>query len=56
MNNDANSLHPTGTTKFVLKWVVAHKGVAGNERVDEEAKRAVQGESSPLEEQPPILR
>ena len=56
MNNDANSLHPTGTTKFALKWVAAHKGVVGNERVDEEAKRAVQGESSPLEELPPILR
>ena len=56
MNNNANSLHPTGTTKFALKWVVAHKGVAGNERVDEEVKRAAQGELSPLEEQPPILR
>jgi len=28
----------------------------GNERVDEEAKKAVQGESSPPEELPPILR
>ena len=56
MNNDANSLHPTGTTKFALKWVAAHKGVVGNERVDEEAKRAAQGESSPLEELPPLLR
>ena len=55
MNNDTNSLHPTGTVKFVLKWVAAHKGVAGNERVDEEAKKAAQGESSPLEELPPIL-
>ena len=45
MNNDANSLHPTGTVKFLLNWVAAHQGVAGNERVDEEAKKAAQGES-----------
>jgi len=56
MNNDANSLHPTGTIKFALKWVAAHKGVTGNERVDEEAKKAAQGESSLLEELPPALR
>ena len=37
-------------------WVAAHKGVVGNESVDEEAKRAAQGESSPLEELPQILR
>jgi hypothetical protein len=37
-------------------WVAAHEGVAGNERVDEEAKRAAQGESSPPEDLPPILR
>ena len=56
MNNDANSLRPTGTVKFALNWVAAHQGVAGNERVDEEAKKAVQGESSPSEDLPPILR
>ena len=33
-----------------------HKGVIGNERVDEEAKRAAQGESSLPEELPPILQ
>ena len=56
MNNDANSLHSTGTVKFSLNWVAAHQGVAGNERVDEEAKKAAQGESSPPEDLPPILR
>ena len=55
MNNDANSLHPTGTVKFSLNWVAAHQGVAGNERVDEEAKKAAQGESSQPEDLPPIL-
>jgi len=55
MNNDANTLHSTGTAKFALSWVAVHKRVAGNKRVDEEAKKAVQGESSPLEELPPIL-
>lgn len=45
-----------GTAKFALKWVAAHEGVVGNERVDEEAKKAAQGDSSPREELPPILR
>ena len=55
MNNDANSLPPTGMVKSALSWVAAHQGVAGNERVDEEAKKAAQGESSLLEKLPPIL-
>jgi len=55
MNNVANTLHPTDMAKFALSWVAVHKGVAGNKRVDEEAKKAAQGESSPLEELPPIL-
>jgi len=43
------------TDKFALKWVVAHEGVAGNERVDEEVKKAAQGEMRSPEELPPIL-
>ncbi|EDR00811.1 uncharacterized protein LACBIDRAFT_313006 [Laccaria bicolor S238N-H82] len=45
-----------GTSKFTLRWVAVHKGVTGNERVDKEAKRAAQGDSSTQEELPPILR
>ena len=56
MHNSANIPCPIGTAKFALKWVAAHEGVTGNERVDEEAKRAAQGESSPPEDLPPILR
>lgn len=56
MDDGTNRLNTTDTTKFALKWIAAHKGVAGNERVDEEAKKAAQGESSPPEELPPILR
>jgi len=39
----------------MLKWVAVHKGVVGNERVDKEAKKAAQGDSSPQAELPPIL-
>jgi ribonuclease HI len=56
MNDGTDVPSTAGTKKFALKWVAAHKGVAGNERVDEEAKRAAQGESSPPEDLPPILR
>ena len=56
MKDDTNTPSPTGTPKFALKWIAAHKGVKGNERVDEEVKRAAQGESSSLEELPTILR
>ena len=44
------------TTKFTLKWVAAHEGVAGNKRVDKEAKKAAQGDSNPPEELPLILQ
>jgi len=55
MNDGTDIPSTTGTVKFTLKWIAVHKGVIGNERVDEEAKRAAQGESSPPEELPPIL-
>ena len=35
---------------------MGHSGVQGNEKVDEEAKRAVQGESSPPHRLPLILQ
>ncbi|KIJ98006.1 hypothetical protein K443DRAFT_104689, partial [Laccaria amethystina LaAM-08-1] len=56
LNDGTDIPSTTGTVKFALKWIAAHKGVVGNERVDEEAKRAAQGDSSPPEELPPILR
>ncbi|RDB20589.1 putative RNA-directed DNA polymerase from transposon X-element [Hypsizygus marmoreus] len=43
-------------SKFELRWISGHSGVDGNERVDEEAKRAAQGESSHPNALPPILR
>ena len=56
MTDDTDIPCPPDMPKFALKWIAAHEGVTGNERVDEEAKRAAQGESSPPEELPPILR
>lgn len=56
MGNGTDNPRPAGSFKFVLKWIAAHKDVKGNERADEEAKKAAQGESSPPEELPPILR
>jgi len=55
MNDGTDIPSTTGTVKFALKWIAVHKGVIGNKRVDEEAKRAAQGESSLSEELPPIL-
>jgi ribonuclease HI len=43
-------------TMLQIKWISSHSGVNGNERADEEAKRAAQGESSPLHLLPPLLR
>jgi ribonuclease HI len=56
MNDGTDIPSIAGRKKFALKWVAEHKGMAGNERVNEEAKRAAQGESSPPEDLPPILR
>ena len=42
--------------KITLRWIAAHKDVKGNEKADEEAKRATSGESSPSEHLPHILR
>ncbi|KAF9568704.1 hypothetical protein CPC08DRAFT_609896, partial [Agrocybe pediades] len=43
-------------TKFNIRWISAHSNVPGNERVDEEAKLAAQGDSTPNLFLPPILR
>ncbi|KAL1733151.1 hypothetical protein EV714DRAFT_178472, partial [Schizophyllum commune] len=42
--------------KLTARWAKSHVGIAGNERVDEEAKKAAQGESSPRRALPPLLR
>ena len=55
MTDETDTPTPADTDKFALKWVAAYKGVVGNERVNKEAKRAAQGDSSPPEELPPAL-
>ena len=39
-----------------ISWISGHDGVTGNDRVDEEAKAVVMGDSSPWQELPPLLQ
>ncbi|KAH9838262.1 uncharacterized protein C8Q71DRAFT_856224 [Rhodofomes roseus] len=41
---------------FTMRWVPGHRGIEGNERADEEAKKAARGDSSPVEDLPGWLR
>ncbi|KAF9565437.1 hypothetical protein CPC08DRAFT_622521, partial [Agrocybe pediades] len=44
------------TPKFTLHWISAHTNVPGNEKVDEEAKAAAQGSTTPKPFLPPVLQ
>ena len=39
-----------------ISWISSHDGITGNNTVDEEAKAAVTGNSSPWQELPPLLQ
>ena len=54
-NINLGNANPTAK-RFQLAWISGHSGVQGNEKVDEEAKKAAQGESSPPHTLPPVLR
>ena len=41
---------------LLLRWTLGHIGITGNEKVDEEAKKAVRDSSSPLHSLPATLR
>lgn len=41
---------------FTMRWVPGHRGIEGNERADEEAKKAARGDSSLVEDLPGWLR
>lgn len=42
--------------RLKVRWLAAHREVKGNEKADEEAKKAAAGDSSPIELLPPVLR
>ena len=54
----SDSLYARSISDLQLKisWISGHDGVAGNKRVDEEAKAAAKGNSSPWHELPPLLQ
>ena len=54
----SDSLHTHSLSDLWLKisWISGHGGVARNEKVDEEAKAAAKGDSSPWQELPMLLQ
>ena len=54
----STSLHKQSLSNLQLNisWISRHNGVARNDKVDEEAKAAAQGTSSPWNKLPPLLQ
>lgn len=47
---------PINGVRFTLRYIKAHRDVAGKEKADKEAKLAAAGNMSPIENLPPLLR
>ena len=56
MANTVQKRRQKGDYKLIMQWTAGHEGIAGNEQVDHEAKRATEGLTSEKKNIPAYLR
>ena len=54
--SDSLHMHSLSDLRLKISWISGHDGVAGNKKVDEEAKATTKGDSSPRQELPTLLK
>jgi len=53
--NQIQKCRQKGNYELTIWWTAGHEGIEGNEKVDQEVKRAAKGKSSGHQEKPPAL-